>query len=84
MVYIQKPWLKFYDPRVSEVVSVEYDSLFDLLQQAANIHGDKPAQTFFGRSWSYKETRRISEWFAASLYRIGFRKEERLAIMLPN
>ena len=26
----------------------------------------------------------ISEWFAASLYRIGFKKGDRLAIMLPN
>jgi long-chain acyl-CoA synthetase len=84
MGYLQKPWLKFYDPRVKENVSVEYTSLFDLLKQAANIHHDKPALTFFGKSWSYKETRMISEWLAASLYRIGFKKGDRLAIMLPN
>jgi long-chain acyl-CoA synthetase len=84
MVYSQKPWLRFYDPRINKEVSVDYDSLFDLLQQAANIHGEKPALTFFGRSWSYKETRAISEWLAASLYRIGFKKGDRLGIMLPN
>lgn len=84
MVYMEKPWLKFYDPRISEHVSVDYDSLFDLLKQAANIHNEKPALTFFDRSWSYKETRMISEWFAASLYRIGLKKGDRLAIMLPN
>jgi long-chain acyl-CoA synthetase len=84
MVYMQKPWLKFYDPRVNENVLVDYDSLFDLLHQAAKIHGDMPALTFFGKKWSYKETRMISEMFAASLYRIGFRKGDRLAIMLPN
>jgi long-chain acyl-CoA synthetase len=84
MGYLQKPWLKFYDPRIRENVSVEYESLFDLLKQAANIHNEKPALTFFGRSWSYKETRMISEWFAASLYRVGFKKGDRLAIMLPN
>ncbi|HEY2421247.1 MAG TPA: long-chain fatty acid--CoA ligase [Neobacillus sp.] len=84
MGYLQKPWLKFYDPRIRENVSVEYESLFDLLKQAANIHNEKPALTFFGRSWSYKETKMISEWFAASLYRVGFKKGDRLAIMLPN
>ena len=84
MVYSQKPWLKFYDSRVNEDVLVDYDSLFDLLHQAANIHGEMPALTFFGKSWSYKETRMISEMFAASLYRVGFRKGDRLAIMLPN
>ncbi|WML57027.1 long-chain fatty acid--CoA ligase [Neobacillus sp. PS2-9] len=84
MVYQKKPWLKFYDPRVSENVSIEYDSLFDLLNQAANIHDERPALTFYGRSWSYKDTKMISEWFAASLYRIGLKKGDRLAIMLPN
>ena len=84
MVYMQKPWLKFYDPRVSEDVTVNYDSLFDLLEQAANIHSENPALTFYGRSWSYKETKVISEWLAASLYRIGFKKGDRIGIMLPN
>jgi long-chain acyl-CoA synthetase len=84
VVNMKKPWLKFYDPRISEHVSVDYDSLFDLLKQAANIHNEKRALTFFERSWSYKETRIISEWFAASLYRIGLKKGDRLAIMLPN
>ncbi|WP_312472868.1 long-chain fatty acid--CoA ligase [Neobacillus sp.] len=84
MDYQKKPWLKFYDSRISEEVSNEYDSLFDLLKQAANIHNEKPALTFFGKSWSYKETRMISEWLAASLYRIGFKKGDRMAIMLPN
>lgn len=84
MVYSQKPWLKFYDPRISKDVSVDCDSLYDLLKQAANIHGDKPALTFYERSWSYKETRAISEFLAASLYRVGFQKGDRLGIMLPN
>lgn len=84
MGYLQKPWLKLYHPRIGEHVSVEYDSLFDLLNQAAEKFGDKPALTFFGRTWSYLETKMISEWFAASLYRSGFKKGDRLSIMLPN
>lgn len=84
VVYQKKPWLKFYDPRISEHVSIEYDSLFDLLKQAANIHNERPALTFFSRSWNYKETKMITEWLAASLFRIGFQKGDRLAIMLPN
>lgn len=84
MVYQKKPWLKFYDSRISGNVSIEYESLFDLLKQAANIHNEKPALTFFGKSWSYKESKMISEWLAASLYRVGFKKGDRIAIMLPN
>jgi hypothetical protein len=33
MVYSQKPWLKFYDPRINNEVTVGYDSLYDLLKQ---------------------------------------------------
>ncbi|WP_257985536.1 hypothetical protein [Bacillus sp. V5-8f] len=50
MVYQQKTWLKFYDPIISEHVSVDYDSLFDLLSKAASDHNEKPAMTFFGRT----------------------------------
>jgi long-chain acyl-CoA synthetase len=46
MGYLQKPWLKFYDPRINENVSVEYDSLFDLLKQAANIHNQAGTYIF--------------------------------------
>jgi long-chain acyl-CoA synthetase len=84
MVYQQKPWLKFYHPRINENVSVEYDSLFDLLSKAALKHRNKPALTFYGRTWSYKETVSISEWLAGSLYNAGFTKGDRLSIMLPN
>ncbi|WP_223595063.1 long-chain-fatty-acid--CoA ligase [Neobacillus bataviensis] len=84
MDYQKKPWLKFYDPRINELVSIEYDSLFDLLKQASNIYNEKPALTFLGRSWSYKESRMISEWLAASFYRVGFKKGDRISIMLPN
>ncbi|MEH7331998.1 long-chain fatty acid--CoA ligase [Neobacillus drentensis] len=84
MDYQKKPWLKFYDTRINEHVSIEYESLFDLLKQASNIHNEKPALTFRGRSWSYKESRMISEWLAASFYRVGFKKRDRIAIMLPN
>ncbi len=84
MVYMQKPWLKFYDPRISNDVTVNYESLFDLLEQAAKIHGENPALTFYGKTWSYKETKVISEWLAASLYRIGLKKGDRIGIMLPN
>lgn len=84
MVYREKPWLKLYDPSVGEDVSVEYDSLFGLLDCAATEYKEKPALTFYGRSWSFIETKFIAEAFAAALHEEGFTKGDRLAIMLPN
>jgi long-chain acyl-CoA synthetase len=79
----QKPWLKFFDPRVAHDISIPYKSLFDLLKRAAEEYGDTHAFTFNGSSWSYNQARTIAEWFAASLYRNGFKKGDRLSNMIP-
>ena len=84
MVYQKKPWLKIYDPRIEEHVTVENNSLYDFLQRAVNLYKDKPALTFFGKSWSYKATKMVSDQLAAALHREGFSKGDRMAIMLPN
>lgn len=84
MVYQQKPWLKLYDSRVSEDVSVEYSSLFDLLDRSASLYRDRPALTFYGKTWSFSNTKAVAEAFAASLHSVGFQKGDRMSIMLPN
>lgn len=84
MVYQQKPWLKFYDSRIEEHVSIEHDSLYDFLEASVKRYNTKPAFTFFGNVWSYNDTKAITDRFASALYKAGFNKADRLAIMLPN
>jgi long-chain acyl-CoA synthetase len=84
MTYQQKPWLKFYDPRVDENVSVKHESLYDFLESAVNRFGDKPAFTFYGKVFSYNDTKMMVNRFASTLNRKGFKKGDRVAIMLPN
>ncbi|HEY2420607.1 MAG TPA: long-chain fatty acid--CoA ligase [Neobacillus sp.] len=84
MVYQQKPWLKFYDPRVDENVSVKHESLYDFLESAASRFGDKPAFTFYGKVFSYKQTKMMVDMLASSLNEKGLKKGDRVAIMLPN
>ncbi|WP_040204617.1 long-chain-fatty-acid--CoA ligase [Neobacillus jeddahensis] len=84
MVYQQKPWLKIYDPRIDEHVSIEHDSLYDFLQGAVNRYNDKPALTFYGNVWSFNDTKVVTDKFAAGLHNEDFQKGDRLAIMLPN
>lgn len=84
MVYQQKPWLKFYDPRVNEHVSVRHEALYDFLEDAVVRFGDKPAFTFYGKVWSYNETKVIVDRLASALHREGLKKGDRVAIMLPN
>ncbi|MEH6905883.1 long-chain-fatty-acid--CoA ligase [Neobacillus drentensis] len=84
MVYQQKPWLKLYDPRVCENVCVKHESLYDFLEGAVKRFGDKPAFTFYGKVFSYTETKIIVDRFSSSLHKQGFKKGDRVAIMLPN
>lgn len=84
MVYQQKPWLKVYDPRIDEHVSIEHESLYDFLQGAVNRYKNRPALTFYGRVWSFNETKVITDRFAAGLFKEDFQKNDRFAVMLPN
>ncbi|MDR6124474.1 long-chain acyl-CoA synthetase [Bacillus sp. SLBN-46] len=84
MIYQEKPWLKLYDPRVDEHVSVKHESLYDFLESAVNRFGDKPAFTFYGKVFSFDETKMMVDRLAATLHKEGLKKGDRVAIMLPN
>ncbi|MEH7436485.1 long-chain fatty acid--CoA ligase [Neobacillus drentensis] len=84
MIYQEKPWLKLYDPRVEEHVSVKHESLYDFLESAVNRFRDKPAFTFFGKVFSFDETKMMVDRLAAALHKEGLKKGDRVAIMLPN
>ncbi|MEH7304900.1 long-chain-fatty-acid--CoA ligase [Neobacillus drentensis] len=84
MVYQQKPWLKIYDPRINEHVNIEHNSLYDFLHGSVKRYNSNPAFTFYGKVWTYNDTKLITDKFAAALHRAGFTKGDRLSIMLPN
>ncbi|MGZ4159210.1 MAG: long-chain-fatty-acid--CoA ligase [Neobacillus sp.] len=84
MVYLQKPWLKIYDPRIDEHISIDHNSLYDFLQGAVNRFNEKPAFTFLGKVWSYYDTKTVTDKLASALHQEGFSKGDRLSIMLPN
>jgi long-chain acyl-CoA synthetase len=84
MVYQQKPWLEIYHPRIGEHVNIEHNSLYDFLQSSVIHYNDRSAFTFYGRVWTYNDTKVVTDQFAAALHRAGFTKGDRLSIMLPN
>ncbi|MDF2857611.1 MAG: long-chain-fatty-acid--CoA ligase [Neobacillus sp.] len=84
MVYQTKPWLKIYDQRIDEHVNIEHHSLYDFLQGAVDRYKEKIAFTFYNNVWSYNDTKEVTDRFAAALHKKGFKKGERLSIMLPN
>ncbi|MFC0558015.1 long-chain-fatty-acid--CoA ligase [Halalkalibacter alkalisediminis] len=81
---MEKRWLALYDERINEEANIQNESLNDLLNTTVRKYGDHTAITFYGRTWNYKELKQMSEMMAGALHEDGFKKGDRLAIMLPN
>ncbi|MCL6571643.1 MAG: long-chain fatty acid--CoA ligase [Bacillus sp. (in: Bacteria)] len=84
MVYQEKPWLKLYDPRIEYDVTVEDHSLYDFLKRSVGLYTERPALTFSGKTLSFTELKITIDRLATALHKEGFKKGDRLAIMLPN
>jgi len=81
---IARPWLDNYDPNVSFHLEYESLPLFEYLDRAAERHPRRTAVVFQNLKLSYAQLRKKSELVAANLSRLGVRKGDRVAIMLPN
>jgi long-chain acyl-CoA synthetase len=78
-------WLKSYPPGVpADIDPNSLRSLKDLLEGACAAHADRVAYVQMGKSITYRELDELSRAFGAWLQKAGFRKGDRLAIMLPN
>src|SRR4051794_26965661 len=82
---MDKIWLKSYPPGVPAEVGLDtLRSLTDLLQWACQRNGTQCAFANEGTSLTWARLDTLSRHFAAYLQRLGLRKGDRVAIMLPN
>jgi long-chain acyl-CoA synthetase len=82
---MDKIWLRSYPPDVpAEVDPAELRSLKQLLEETCAAHADLVAFVQMDTDLTYRQLDQLSRAFAAWLQRAGFRKGDRLAIMLPN
>ncbi|HYB65107.1 MAG TPA: AMP-binding protein [Steroidobacteraceae bacterium] len=82
---MDKIWLKSYPPYVpAEVNPAQLRSLKQLLEETCARHADRAAYLFMGATITYGELDTLSRAFGAWLQQNGFRKGDRIAIMLPN
>jgi long-chain acyl-CoA synthetase len=81
---MEKPWLKFYDPAVP--ANLQYPDLLlqQILDDAADRFPEKVGVFFFGGKIRYAELRAQADQFAIALRSIGFRKGDRVGIILPD
>jgi len=81
---LERPWLTQYETEVPATLSYPDVPLHQLLIDTARRFPDRAALQFYGRRISYRQFDALTDRFAQALLRLGVRKGERVAIMLPN
>ena len=82
---MEKVWLKRYPPGVpAEINADHYSSLVDIFEQSIATYADRIAYINMGKSITYRELDQQSQAFAAYLQKLGLKKGDAVAIMMPN
>ena len=85
MTSFPRPWLSQYPDYIQKNTFEPWDrSLVDLLDHAALESPDREAIVFEKTVIRYGELQKKAEQFAAALQAQGFKKGDRIALMLPN
>ena len=79
-----KPWTRHYDPDVPASLVYPRVPLQAMLDDAAENHPSSTATIFFNRKRSYKSISDAAWRFANGLRRLGVKKGDRVALVLPN
>lgn len=83
--YAARPWLNSYPPRVPKTIDVdEAGTLVDIFRHAVSAYATRDAAESFGKRMTYAELGRHADAVASWLQAQGFRKGDRVAIMMPN
>ena len=82
---MEKIWLQSYPPGVpAEIDPSQCRTLKELIERTCAEHAARPAFIQLGTELSYRQLDELSSAFAAWLQDAGFKKGDRIAIMLPN
>lgn len=81
---MDRPWLKHVAEGNPKSIEIPDISLVELFRQSAEEYADHTAVTFFDKTYSYRELEEAIIHFTKKLAGIGIRKNDRVAIMLPN
>ncbi|GJM82720.1 long-chain-fatty-acid--CoA ligase [Paenibacillus sp. HMSSN-139] len=80
----RKPWLKFYPAEVPPTYDYPKHNLAHFLELSADRYPEVTALEFMGKKMTYRVLLEQTYRFANALRKLGIRKGDRVAIMLPN
>ncbi len=86
VILMEKIWLKSYPEGVpEELPPLPYRSVREMIENAFEMHPDRPSFTNMGTTLTYRQIDTLSMQFACYLQQsLGLVRGERVAIMLPN
>jgi long-chain acyl-CoA synthetase len=82
---MERIWLKSYPAGVAPEVDMDnLPTLVQMFEQACRQYADRVAFVSMGKSITYRELDELSARFATWLVAKGYRKGDRVALMMPN
>ncbi|MDC4226949.1 MAG: AMP-binding protein [Candidatus Manganitrophus sp.] len=81
---MDRPWLKFYESSVPPQLHYPPVPLHQLLIESTKKYPNQNAILFYGKGMTYRELDEETNRFAQALQKLGVRKGDRVAVMLPN
>lgn len=81
---MEKPWLNKYERHVPATISYPAKTLPELLAEMARRFPGRTATIFFKARLTYLQLNELVNRCAAGLQRMGVRKGDRVAIIIPN
>ncbi len=81
---MQKVWQRHIAEGNPAEIDIPEISLPELFSQSVRIYQDRPAVTFFDKTYTYGKLYEMVRRAAGALVQLGIQKGDRVAIMLPN
>lgn len=84
MDILERYWHKFYPEGIPHEIEVPNVSIFQLFERMESKYFNHLAVIDGERALTFRELRKSSEYLASALYNQGFKKGDKLALMVPN
>lgn len=81
---MDRPWYKHYPEDIPRTIEYDKKPLYQFLQETAERVPDKKALNFMGKEMTFREILTEAKKMANYLQKLGLKKGDRVASMLPN
>jgi len=78
------PWEKHYPAGIDWRMDIPVYPVYQMLDETAANHGEKPAFDFLGFKYNWNEINDLTKRFAKGMQDMGVKKGDKVGIFLPN